>query len=96
MQVDSSTLVGLLQGEFKYCAEHAPLLSQCNDLINQPGWQVIISHCYCEANKVADTLVNMGCNITSGLVVYDCPPPEVQEVLFADSIGVGWPRLMSK
>jgi len=96
VQVDSSTLAGMLKGDFKYCAEHAPILSQCKDLINHEGWQVIISHCYREANKVADTLANMGCNLSSDVVIFDYPPPEVKEVLFADCIGVGWPRMMTK
>ena len=38
VQVDSSTLVGLLKGDSKLCAEHAFILRQCKDLIYHEGW----------------------------------------------------------
>ena len=95
VQVDSATLAGLLKGDIMVPAEHQPLLHQCHDLLQQDGWRVIISHCYREANKVADALANIGCNLSSTLAIFDRPPPEIQELLFADSIGVGWPRTMS-
>jgi len=56
---------------------------------------VLISHCYRETNKVADALANMGCNLKSGVIIYDRPLPEIKEVLFVDSIGVGWLRMIS-
>ena len=62
----------------------------------RPLQEVLISHYYREANKVADVLANMGCNLKSGVVIYDCPLPEIKKVLFVDSIGVGWPLLMPK
>ena len=81
VQVDSSTLVGLLKDDSTYCAEHASIIRQCRDLIHQEGWEVRISHCYREANKVADALANMGCNFTSGVAIYDFPLPEIREDL---------------
>jgi len=94
VQVDSFVLVGLLKDESNSCAEHAPILNQCKEIIKQQGWEALISHCFREANKVTDALANIGCNLVSSYVIYDFPLPEVREVLFADSIEVGWPRMM--
>ena len=96
VQVDSSTLARLLKGDFQCSVAHMLLLHQCQELINQVGWQVTISHCFREANKVADALANIGCNLQSGVAMYERPPNEVKELLFADCIGVGWPRRMIK
>jgi len=71
VQVDSFNLVELLKGESHSCAEHAPIVSQCRAIINHEGSEVLISHCYREANKIADALANIGCNLTSGLAMYD-------------------------
>ena len=59
VQVDSATLAGLLKDDVTLPVEHKPLLHQCQELINQDGWHVTISHCFREANKVADALANI-------------------------------------
>ena len=69
IQVDSFNLVGLLNGEFHSSAEHSLIVAQCRSLFTQEGWEVRISHCYREANKVADALANIGCTLTAGLKI---------------------------
>ena len=51
-----------------------------------------ISHCYREANQVADILANMGCDGTLGVIIHRVPPTGVGEALYVDSLGVYWPR----
>jgi len=53
---------------------------------------VKISHCYREANQVADILANMGCDGTLGVIIHRVPPTGVGEALYVDSLGVYWPR----
>ena len=51
-----------------------------------------ISHCFREANRVADKLANIGVGLDTQCMFYDTPIPVVQDLLFADSIGVSWPQ----
>lgn len=53
---------------------------------------VRIIHTYCEANRVADSLTNIGCTLGDGLVVY--LPLEVKLLVEADVRGVSIPRLI--
>jgi len=72
--------------------EHSRLLHKCKCLIQWEGWEVRISHCPREANQVADILARLGSTGTSGVSVFRLPPREVTEALYADSLGVYWPR----
>ncbi|KAJ8447141.1 hypothetical protein Cgig2_022870 [Carnegiea gigantea] len=62
------------------------------ELIAQSTWEIKVTHCYREANQVADRLVNLGIHKEVGVVYYDSPPKEAIDVVNADAVGVAWPR----
>jgi len=56
IQVDLLVLVGFIQESYNLHLEHAHMIQQCKDKINGLRRVFLISHCYREANKVADRL----------------------------------------
>jgi len=91
---DSCVLVGMLRGELKTHPAYGVVIKQCKDLLRAEGWETKITHCYREANLVADKLANLGVILDGNFMLFECPPREVLDVLFADAVGVGWPRLI--
>ena len=71
-------------------------LTRCTKLIQTHGWEVRITHCYQEANHVADKLVNIGVELSSGCNVYHNPPSEVRDVMYADNIRAALAQTDSK
>ena len=92
LQIDSNIVVNMLLHHQPVHPDLSRLLHKCKCLIKWEGWEIRISHCPREANQVADILANMGCAGTSGVSVYSLPPRDVREALYADSLGVYWPR----
>jgi len=86
VKLDSQIVVGMLNGGFPWSKEHEPLLNSCKKLIQSQDWVVKISHCYREANQVADKLANLGINLPSGCTVFSSPPQEIMELLYADNV----------
>ena len=72
---DSTVLVGMLRGEMEPNPEHGALIEQCKRLVQEESWKVQISHCYREANKVADMLANIGVTLNNKFTFFDSPPP---------------------
>jgi len=60
---------------------------QCRDLIEREGWEVKISLCYREVNRVADKLANLGVEKEVGVVYFDSPPKEILDILNANVVG---------
>ena len=65
-------------------------------MIEWEGWEVKISHCFREANQVADMLAKMGIEGMLGLTIYRVSPVKTRDALYADSVGVSWPRHVSR
>jgi len=72
--------------------DHSLILHKCKCLIEWEGWEVRISHCPREANQVADILAKIGSTGDSGVTIFRVPPKDVREALYADSLGIYWPR----
>jgi len=53
-------IVGMLRGHGSWNPIHKSLILQCKEIITQGDWEVKVSHCYKEANQVADRLPNLG------------------------------------
>jgi hypothetical protein len=51
-------------------------------------------HVYREANKVADWLANLGCNLANGSILYEFPPREVQALVDDDVSEVSTSRMI--
>ena len=88
IQTDSSVVVGMLTNRMQRHPEHHFLIQQCYNLLHMEQLEVKITHCYREANKVADILANKGVDGMLGVTIYQSPPTEACEALYADSVGV--------
>jgi hypothetical protein len=55
----------------------------------------VIKHSYREANKSADVLANIGCNLDSHMMFYASCPRECFDVMLADVMGIESPRIIS-
>jgi hypothetical protein len=42
-------------------------------------WEVKIAHAYCESNKCADALANIGCQLGQKIVFYEECSPQMRE-----------------
>lgn len=92
--LDSRLVVDMLSGKVAWSMEHVPLLRRCMKLIQAYEWETKITHCYREANQVADKLANMGVELHIGCNIYQDPPCEVREVMHADNVRAAWPRMI--
>ena len=92
VEVDSETVVRLLEGDPPASSPYIHLIKKCRALISRVEWEVKISHCFREANKVADWLANHGVGLTENFVLLEAVPKDLHAVLLEDLGGVAWPR----
>ena len=92
LRVDSSVLVGMLKELCHGHPEYHFLIQQCKKLLDSTGWEVRITHCVRETNRVADALANIGITGRWGMTTHQDPPREIQSILYADKMGFLWPR----
>jgi len=92
VQVDSRVVVTLLTTMGFRRSEYHGLIHQCRTLLAWECWETRITHCFREANQVADRLANIGVQGSPGVTMYSRPPREVHEALFSDRMGALWPR----
>ena len=91
-RLDSSVLVGMLTDHKHGHPEYQFLLQRCKQLLKLADWEVKITHCFRETNRVADKLASLGATGRLGVEIYRVPPMEALDVLYADNMGVLWPR----
>jgi len=92
VRTDSKILWGMLIGQAHHHPELHFLGQTCRRLLYANGWDVEITHCFRETNQVADRLANIGVTGRLGAIMYQNPPMEIQDVLYADRMGTQWPR----
>jgi len=92
VQVDSKVVETLLTIPRLRSSEYNGIIQQCKILIDRADWEVRITHCFREANQVADKLANMGLEGQLGVKLYHAPPEVVRGALLSDQMGVAWPR----
>jgi len=61
-------------------------------MIEWEGWEVKVSHCFREANQVANILAKMDCEGMLGVTIHIVPPVGTTDALYADSVGILWPK----
>jgi len=93
LQIDSKIVVSMLTRQTQWHPEHRVILQKCSSLLEWVGWEVRVTHCFREANQVADFLAKMDSDGTVGVTIHRSLPMGVWEALYADSSGVYWPRL---
>ena len=94
VQMDSQVVVNMLTRQAEWPPEHKFILLRCKKLLDWDGWEVRLSHCFREANQVADILARLGTSLGFGVTCYSNPPREVRDALHADRVGVSWPRFV--
>ena len=73
VSVDFSVVVGMLWGNVLYNARYEAIAQRCKSLIRSLDWEVLVCHCYREINQVADTLANIGVNLTCKFIFFTHP-----------------------
>ena len=92
VRLDSTAVVIVLSNQNSGHPEYQFLIQQCQQLLGWGGWEVRISHYFREANQVADKLANIGTMGELGVQIFRVPPKEAHKALYADCMGVSWPR----
>ena len=86
IELDAKSIVDLLNSSSVSIADHAPLVDDCRNLMNQiPKWK--LKHCFREANACADQLARMALHLQQPFVLLDTPPLEVSSLLLYDISG---------
>ena len=81
-------------GNMTWCAQHKPLLRQCQELLGKQNQIAKLSHYYRETNQIADKLANLAVNRDVGFYYLHTPPMELMDVLHADIVGASWQRMI--
>lgn len=88
LEVDSKVVVQLLIGTTIPNSSSFHIIRQCKSMIKREGWEVLVQHCYREANRAADWLANFGTKMEQRLVFFEAVPSDLQTVLLEDLSGV--------
>ena len=75
LRTDSRTVMNILANPTVDHPKYFFIIQQCKKLLDWNGWTIRLSHCYREANQVADKLAKIGTEGSLGVTVYRAPPP---------------------
>ena len=92
VNVDSETVVRLLEDEGPCSSPYIHIIRKCKALIQRDEWEIKISHCYREANRAAGWLANYGVSLTERFAILEAVPKDLHVALLKDLSGVAWPR----
>lgn len=87
--MDYLVAVGCIQGQNRGIIVGSRLVRCIKKLMNE-NWLVKVNHVYREANKSANFLANLRCEIRMSQEIYDVPPANLGQVLLADSMRVSF------
>jgi ribonuclease HI len=93
VQIDSTVVLQCLTSSKECRIRGRRLVQRIRGLIGE-DMEVQFKHVYREANKVADYLANLGCNLVNGITLFDVPPREVQQLVDDDVLGVSTSRMI--
>ncbi|KAL2902360.1 hypothetical protein RDABS01_027442 [Bienertia sinuspersici] len=94
IRVDSEACVKLLNTETEQHGPKSQLVRACVEL-NRKEWNVVLSHCYREANRAADWLANRGVAQEPHIMFEDQPPTALRPFLEYDIRGITCPRMIN-
>ena len=92
VHTDSQVIIRKLNMLHSKNSTYRYLVSQCQEFLNSPDWEVVVEHCFREANQAADFLANLGITQSSASVVLGTPPDPLRKILAVDNLCVAWPR----
>lgn len=84
VEVDSMVVIRSLLGDNNTSSPYFHIIRRCRELIDNEEWEVILRHCYREANRVADWLANYGVGLEPKMVLLVAAPPNLRSVLLDD------------
>ncbi|CAI0553386.1 unnamed protein product [Linum tenue] len=93
LKTDSQAVFDLLSSADQSCTRYSNLLRQFQEIRKQ-NWEIHITYCYCECNKVADFLANKGHTLSCGVHVIDIADPGLNFWVLYDSLGIAQDRLI--
>lgn len=88
LEVDSMVVVRELLGELRPSSPYFHIVRRYKEMIFDREWEVVVQHCYREANRAADWLANHGVELIPKLVIMEAAPPDLRAVLLEDLSGV--------
>lgn len=88
LEVDSLVVARALLGEDIPSSTYYHGIRRCKEMVNKQDWEVVVSHCYREANRAADWLANYGVGLIPKLVIMEAAPVSLRTVLLEDVSGV--------
>ncbi|KAM0979249.1 hypothetical protein ACFX1X_015388 [Malus domestica] len=72
----------------------AHLITACRELLRR-DWICSVSHVYCEKNRVADGMADLGHKFYISLHVFYESPPLVDRLIFEDAVGFPHTRFVN-
>ncbi|CAN1327468.1 Putative ribonuclease H protein At1g65750 [Linum perenne] len=91
LEFDSLAAVLSIQEPSEWDTRHGPTLRQIQ-LLQSRDWQVVVQHCYREANRAADLLAHAGHSSPLGTHPIVSWPSNIRSACFSDCTGVSHPR----
>jgi ribonuclease HI len=89
---DSLSVIKRLSSEESGISEGRSVLKHIRRLL-QLEWEVKVCHTYREANRCADALAHIGCELGSSVIFYESCPTQIMH-FFYDKVGISIPRLI--
>lgn len=94
VSIDSEVVVNMLVKEIPTNSPYVHIVRECKAFMVRQEWEVVVEHCYREANGAADWLANLGVNLDQKLLILESIPSELREILREDLSGVARPRMV--
>jgi hypothetical protein len=94
LNIDSEAVVRVVNNGTSSSVMSYFLLKRIRTLLAM-DWTVEVTHMYCEANKCADGMANLGCSLSYDVMYFDSCAAQISELYHADMVGNTNPRLIS-
>ncbi|XP_075645075.1 uncharacterized protein LOC142616073 [Castanea sativa] len=95
IQLDAKALIDVISNHSYTNQVVMPIIDDCMKLISQLA-QVLIGHCFREANSCADYLARKGTLQDSSFIVYHDPPVDLLELIHSDKAGLFCTRVITE
>ncbi|CAN1174969.1 Putative ribonuclease H protein At1g65750, partial [Linum perenne] len=86
LELDSLAAILSIEGPPVFDSRHGPIVHHIQQLRCRE-WQVVVRHCYREANRVADLFAHLGHSQELGIHFPILFPPNIRSALLSDCMG---------
>ncbi|KAK2373854.1 Polynucleotidyl transferase, ribonuclease H superfamily protein [Trifolium repens] len=94
LQLDAQNVVKVINKDLHAKAEDWSLCKKIWRLLEME-WEVRIRHTYRKANRCADVLAHMRCDLGSTMIIYESCPTQLSQFMLADAFGTSVPRVVN-